>query len=257
MKRQQLEHLLRASGAIIGETQFFVIGSQSVLGKYPNAPQELLWSMEVDLFAKNHPEKTDNLNVIGELSPFHDSHGYYADPVDEKTATLPKGWKGRLINVKSVDTGGVTGLCLDPHDLFVSKVAAGREKDIEFVKVMIEHDMVQKERVLQLAATVANPKDDLGKSERIIARITGLYGQVKHVEPTHLNERTGRYTGEILSMSDTIVQQDAGRGKVIYHDAKKLDKLPWLGQVHTIIYKDGVGQVSDPPTKAKDKALGR
>ncbi|WP_133166932.1 hypothetical protein [Solimicrobium silvestre] len=53
MKRQQLEHLLRASGTILGETQFIVIGSQSILGKYPEAPDDLLMSMEADFIPKN------------------------------------------------------------------------------------------------------------------------------------------------------------------------------------------------------------
>lgn len=112
MKRQDLEHLLRASGKIIGETQFIVIGSQSVLGAYPEAPDDLLMSMEADLIPKNRKDKTDSLNTIGELSDFHDLHGYYVDPVDEKTAILPRGWKGRLINVSNENTNGVTGLCL-------------------------------------------------------------------------------------------------------------------------------------------------
>lgn len=175
MKRKQLEHLLRASGKIIAETQFFVIGSQSVLGKFPDAPEELLWSMEADLLAKNYPEKTAHLNVIGELSPFHDSYGYYVDPVDEKTAVLPTGWKGRLVNIQSPDTNDVVGLCLDPHDLFVSKIVAGRDKDMDFVLIMIKHGMVQKDRVLALAASVPNPKNDLGLSERIVRSIITLY----------------------------------------------------------------------------------
>lgn len=256
MRRQQLEHLLRASGNITGETQFFVIGSQSILGRYPDAPKDLLWSMEVDLIAKNYPEKTETLNMIGELSPFHDAHGYYVDPVDEKTAVLPKGWKSRLINVQSVETNGVTGLCLDPHDLFVSKVAANREKDIMFVKVMIENGMISKERILALAATVTNPENDLGRSKRIVARVKEIYGMVKHIEPSHINEKSGVYTGKILSMSDTIVQQNTGNGKVIYHDAKRLNKLPWLGQMYTIKYTDGVGQVIECD-RSKEKRKDR
>ena len=61
----------------------------------------------MDLFAKNHPEKTENLDAIGVYSPFHESYGYYADPVDEKTATLPQGWRGRLVNLPPGDTEGV------------------------------------------------------------------------------------------------------------------------------------------------------
>ncbi len=177
MNFEQLQHLLRASAQIVGDNQFIVIGSQSILGKFPHAPQELLWSTEADLIAKNKPRLTDKLNSIGELSDFHRTHGIYVDPVSEKTAVLPKGWKSRLINVDAFSATGekVTGLCLDPHDLFVSKMAAGREKDIEFAQSMVEHGMVDHERVLQLAATIPNSMDDIKRSQRLVARIERLF----------------------------------------------------------------------------------
>ena len=37
----------------------------------------------------------------------NENFGYYADPVDHSTATLPKGWKGRLVNLPPSDTEGV------------------------------------------------------------------------------------------------------------------------------------------------------
>lgn len=49
MNFEQLQHLLRASSDIVGDDQFIVIGSQSILGKFPNAPEALLWSTECDL----------------------------------------------------------------------------------------------------------------------------------------------------------------------------------------------------------------
>ena len=174
MQRNELEHLLRAAGEIIDERQFIVIGSQSILGKYPDAPEELLRSREADFIAKNRPERTTMLEAIGEASRFYETFGYYVDPVDSRTAVLPRDWKSRLVNVSSPDTNGVTGLCLDPHDLFISKVAAWREKDIEFAKVMIGHGMVEKDRLLVLASKVPNPEDDLSRAARIIKRIERL-----------------------------------------------------------------------------------
>jgi hypothetical protein len=175
MERSELEHLLRAAGEIIDERQFIVIGSQSILGKYPDAPKELLRSREADFIAKNKPESTKMLEAIGEASRFYETYGYYIDPVDSRTAVLPKDWKSRLVNVSSPRTKGVTGLCLDPHDLFISKVAAWRDKDIGFVKAMITHSMVDKDRLLALAAKVPNPEDDLGRAARIKVRIQRLY----------------------------------------------------------------------------------
>ena len=56
MKRSELEHIPRASKGITGETEFIVIGSQSILGRFPDAPRELRQSMEADLYPKFRPE---------------------------------------------------------------------------------------------------------------------------------------------------------------------------------------------------------
>jgi hypothetical protein len=89
MKKQQVDHILRAAGELTGEKQFVIIGSQSLHGKHPDLADEILRSFEVDLIAKNYPRRTEWLNFIGQDSRFHQTHGYYADPVDENTATLP------------------------------------------------------------------------------------------------------------------------------------------------------------------------
>lgn len=130
MKKQQVDHVLRAAGQITGEKRFIIIGSQSLHGSHPDLADEILKSFEVDLIASERVDRTEWLNAIGQDSPFHDSFGYYADPVDEKTATLPRGWKSRLVPLQAGDTLGVSGLCLDPHDLAIAKHFARREKDI-------------------------------------------------------------------------------------------------------------------------------
>ncbi|HVT82203.1 MAG TPA: DUF6036 family nucleotidyltransferase, partial [Phycisphaerae bacterium] len=63
----------------------------------------------------------------------------YAHGVGEETATLPAAWKDRLIPFHTSATGGATGLCLEVHDLAISKLVAGREKDLEFVRLLIQH----------------------------------------------------------------------------------------------------------------------
>jgi hypothetical protein len=150
MKKQQVDHILRAAGEITGETQFIIIGSQSLHGKHPNLADEIVLSFEVDLVAKKKPDRTEWLNAIGQDSRFHETHGYYADPVDENTATLPKGWKGRLVHLPPGDTAGVSGLCLDPHDLAIAEYVARREKDIVFNRELATRGIVEKEQLLLL-----------------------------------------------------------------------------------------------------------
>lgn len=150
MKKQQVDHVLRAAGRITGEKQFVIIGSQSLHGKHPDLADDIVRSAEVDLIARRNASRTEWLNAIGQDSTFHEQFGYYADPVDETAATLPKGWKSRLVNLPEGDTGGVAGLCLDPHDLAIAKYVARREKDMIFTRELAARGIVSHERLLAL-----------------------------------------------------------------------------------------------------------
>src|SRR5436305_12828172 len=130
MQRPQLEHIIRAASAITGATEIVIVGSQALLGQFPDAPQELLVSLEAEVFTLRTPDDADLIEgSIGEGSPFHQTFGYYAHGVAEQASVLPEGWKQRLVPVRNSNTGGACGLCLEAHDLGVAKLAAGREKD--------------------------------------------------------------------------------------------------------------------------------
>src|SRR5260221_210646 len=134
MQRAQLEHIIRAAAGLTGADRFVIIGSQAILGQFPNPPDELLVSIEADVFSLRSPSDSDLIDgSIGEGSPFHQTFGYYAHGVAQETAVLPSGWKDRLIAIRNENTGGGTGLCLEIHDLAISKLVAGREKDLEFI----------------------------------------------------------------------------------------------------------------------------
>lgn len=149
MKRSELEHLIRAAGAITNDAEIVVIGSQAILGQFPNAPSPLLVSAEADLFPLHRPELADLIDgSIGEGSSFHELFGYYAQGVGERTAVLPSGWRDRLIRIENANTRGVAGLCLEVHDLAVSKHVASREKDLEFTRELARHGMTDSKTLL-------------------------------------------------------------------------------------------------------------
>ncbi len=160
MTRRQLEHLIRAAAELADDDEIVVIGSQSVLGQFPDAAASLLVSMEADLFPKNHPERWDLVDgSIGEGSPFHQTFGYYAQGVGEETAILPKGWKARLVAVRTPNTRGATGWCLEIHDLLIAKLIANRPKDLDFARAAIKSG-IARESVLyeRLAQTQLLPE---------------------------------------------------------------------------------------------------
>ena len=174
MKRSELEHLIRAAGAIAQDREIVVIGSQAVLGQFPDAPAALLASMEADVYPRNRPERAELIDgSIGEGSSFHEQFGYYAQGVGEATATLPKGWRERLVSVKNANTGGVEGLCLEAHDLAISKYVAGREKDLEFTRALARHGLTRvqtlRERLAQTRLPAPLRKLVRGRIERDFA----------------------------------------------------------------------------------------
>lgn len=172
MTRQQLEHILRAGAAIAQVDTIVVVGSQSILGAYPDAPASLLRSDEADVLVPNHPELAELIEgAIGEGSAFHDTFGYYAQAVDERTSLLPADWNARLVEVRNANTGWATGLCLDPHDLVVAKLIAGREKDLRFARDAASAGLVTKGLLLERLAVTAIAED---LRERAHARIEAL-----------------------------------------------------------------------------------
>jgi hypothetical protein len=147
MRRDQLEHVLQAASQIAGERDVLVIGSQSVLGSIPEEqlPPEATASIEVDVAFLDDPgeRKADQVDgAIGELSPFHETFGYYAQGVSVSTTVLPAGWRDRLVVAETTSTAPARGLLLDPHDCVVSKLVAGREKDHLFGGALIRHGFV-------------------------------------------------------------------------------------------------------------------
>lgn len=58
----------------------------------------------------------------------------------------------RVHRVQSAATNGRVGYCLDVVDLFLSKAAAGRDKDRLFCLALLEHRHVQPVGVVELVA---------------------------------------------------------------------------------------------------------
>jgi hypothetical protein len=149
MRRSELEHVIRASGEIAKDDEVIIIGSQAILGQFPDAPEQLLRSMETDVYPRNNPELADRVDgAIGEGSAFHELNGYYAQGVGPETAVLPSRWQSRLVRICNENTGGITGLCLEVHDLAISKLVAGRTKDLEFVRELARHEMIESKTLL-------------------------------------------------------------------------------------------------------------
>jgi hypothetical protein len=137
MKRSDLEHLLRAAGRVIGADQ-------------------------ID-------------GAIGEASMFHETFGVYAQGVGYETITAPDGWRDRLIGYSNDNTGGVTGLCLEINDLWLTKLAAGRPKDFEFCRALVRARLIPADIVRSRTPTIDKRID----ADELAARVERLLANNK------------------------------------------------------------------------------
>ena len=163
MTRDELEHAIRAACDVADETDLVVFGSQAILGEYPDAPEALRQSTEVDVSPINRTDMVDSIDaVLGELSQFHKTHGFYVHglPIEE-AATLPGGWRDRTVLVQTEGTRRNKGHCLEAHDLAASKLVAFRQKDTDFVRTLIVEGLIDPTILVERIAAL--PLDDSAK----------------------------------------------------------------------------------------------
>ncbi len=167
MRRSEFDHAIRAAGSILGEKEVLIIGSQAIHGSISSRlPEEAGRSVEVDVavFGDTHARKADLIDgAIGEASMFHETFGYYAEGVTETTATLPDGWRDRLVRYETPATNGVVAWCLELHDLWLAKAVAGRPKDYEYCRALAREGFVNSDTLeerLRLMADLSDPVRD-------------------------------------------------------------------------------------------------
>jgi hypothetical protein len=139
VRRRDLEHVVAAAAQIVGEEEFIVVGSQAILGSHPDAPEALLRSQEADLYPRAAPGKAIGIEgALGDGSHFQQTFGYYAHAVGPETAKAPAGWEERLVVVevppRVASKTRARALCLEPHDLILSKLVAHRPRDWAFAE---------------------------------------------------------------------------------------------------------------------------
>lgn len=176
MTREQLEHAIRAACDVAEDSEVYVFGSQAILGQYPDAPNSLRQSVEADIAPVHAIDRLDLIDgALGELSAFHDTHGFYVHGVGLEAAILPTGWERRAIAVQNENTRENIGWCVEAHDLAASKLAAFRSKDLDFVRVLIVEGLVRVSKLLLRVNQLPNHErlpDEI--RDRIRAWIKGI-----------------------------------------------------------------------------------
>ncbi len=132
MRRDELEHLLRAAATIAERRDVVVLGSQAILGTYDEdqLSDAATMSVEADLAFIDDDDLSiaDRVDgVIGEDSQFYRTHGFYGQGVAISVAILPDNWFDRVVILEGFNTEPGRGLCLDqsagaPSDVVAAQV---------------------------------------------------------------------------------------------------------------------------------------
>lgn len=173
MQRHQLQHVILEIGQRFDIHDFYVVGSAAILAAIPNPPTGTLTATrDVDVIPSNDDEQlADRISfVLGEASAFDIEHGYYAQGVSLRTpAFAPAEWTSRTLPVRVAE---YTAWCMEPHDLVLSKLGVGREKDLEFARDVANLGLVHRDELLARLESVSCTEEH---RRQITARVHALF----------------------------------------------------------------------------------
>jgi len=132
-----------------------VVGSQAILVGWPNSPDFMRHSGEIDAYPANWEiwEEARNRTsqpgspaaeaseeiaaTCGEGSTFHEQWGFYIDGVNGRTSPLPEGWQERALykEMRNREGAVVTVVAPCPEDLMISKARRLSDKDKDFIEM--------------------------------------------------------------------------------------------------------------------------
>ena len=175
MTREELAHGIRAACDVAGEDTVIVFGSQAILAQFPDAPPELRQSAEMDVSPLRRTDRVDDIDgSLGELSQFHATHGFYVHGlVIEEAVNLPAGWRDRLVEVSGLGSQMSRGLCLEAHDIAATKLAAFRDKDKDYVRVLLVRGMIEADVLVERIETQDLPAEERDRRIRWVRLTEG------------------------------------------------------------------------------------
>jgi hypothetical protein len=201
VNREELTHIIRAACDLLGEEVVIVGGSQAAIAQFPDdLPRIVVLSREADIAALDYPteEKAWMINGnIGEDTLFHTTNGIFAEGVGRELFLFPCGWEARAITLDGQGATKASGLCPEIHDLAVAKLAGGRQKDVNWIKALLQSGHIKPALLLERCSqsTLAPDRRELAIG---LIEQAGRPGKRGRRELRHLTEvLRGEGTGEV------------------------------------------------------------
>jgi uncharacterized protein YihD (DUF1040 family) len=194
VRKQNLFELTAEVRNIIKELPI-IVGSQAIFAITNFPPEIVRRSVECDYLLRNNfsnlrPYLTEQLGIF---SNYQQEKGFFADILGLATVVLPEGWEQRLVELRN-ETDEVIAFCLEIHDVAVSKLMAGREKDFEFLQIAFQSDYLEIEAFLERT----NLMLDSPSSQALLSRLKKL------IEKFEKEKELREITNKIRELKDNI-----------------------------------------------------
>ena len=175
MRKQSLFELTSEVRKIIKELPL-IVGSQAIFAVTDFPPEIVRKSVECDYLlqkdlANLRPLLTEKLGIF---SDYQQRTGFFADILGLATVVLPTDWEKRLIELKN-NKSETIAFCVEIHDVAVSKLMAGREKDFEFLQVSFQSDYLNVETFVERVKMILNSPS----SEALLPRVKNLIKKIE------------------------------------------------------------------------------
>lgn len=259
MRREQLRIALEAAAKLGHHHKFVIAGSLSVLGLKEVPPEMMSMSIDIDFFPLNDPTHVQEITeALGEDSEFHESNGYYLDPISVDILVLPQGWRERLVELQ---LGSVQAYFLDVNDTAISKLVRSAENDFRWVDAGLEAGLLDIDVIDARSQfnSIDYPGDD--DKRRVRNGITALRAAVKDGETlskelltflrarpecriANLIDDSHQYQGSIVFAGDNRAVQAIGDDTLVIHDSSEWPFHPEVGQEYIVDYEDSKSTIS-------------
>lgn len=152
MQLQALNHTATAAAALVPEVRIIVFGSASAFATFPDLAEVTAIyenTNDADFILDPWSEELGRMltKCIGKESAFFQMYGYHADIVRPSAFdSFPPDFRDRLVPLQ----GCPRVFALDPHDMAVAKLFAGRPKDIRLLAFLLKTKRLDEQRVRKL-----------------------------------------------------------------------------------------------------------
>lgn len=197
MRKQNLFELTSEVRKISGELPI-IVGSQAIFAVTDFPPEIVRKSVECDFlllkeFASLRPNLTEKLGIF---SDYQEQTGFYADILGLATVVLPDGWEKRLVELKD-EADEIIAFCVEIHDVAVSKLMAGREKDFEFLQVAFQSDYLEIETFIERTELILSSPS----AEALVPRLRKMLDDFKGINTLRdVSKKLRKFEQEIKNL---------------------------------------------------------